>query len=217
MHSTRPSPRPPSAADAMRRPLPYLTPLLLVAAGVGVLTMVSGGGKEADKQAQKQEDQKKQDEKKKDEDKQEEIADVKKLPPAEGDDKEVIETLRKFGGAQIEQDEKAPGKPVVRVSMRGNLFGDEQVAVLKGLKGIKTLDLAFTGISDKALDTVKELTTLTSLSLDRTRVGDAGLQKIADLTKLESLSLGACQVTDKAGDVLAKFTALRSLRLDSAS
>src|SRR5262249_60636556 len=107
------------------------------------------------------------------------------------------------------------GEAVVLVWMRGGMVTDEYVAMLKGLKNLWTLELDFTAITEKALDTVKEFATLESLSLDRaTKVGDAGLEKLAGLTKLQSLSLTACNLSDKAGDVLAKFTALRSLRLD---
>src|SRR4051794_38871916 len=138
MNSVKTSPKSPSAANAVRRWLPYAIPLVLVAGAAVAFALMSGGGKGGEKEEAREGEKlpKKEEE------------EGRKLPPAEGDDREVIEALRKqLGGVRIEQDDKAKGKPVVLVSMRGNFVTDEYVALLKGLKGLRTLELAFTLIT----------------------------------------------------------------------
>src|SRR5262245_55539915 len=136
MNSTRPSPRPPSVADAVRRRLPWLVPILLVAVGVTALAFFAGGGKgkERDDPADDRQEEKKPEVAEAQPKPEEITAQEKKPAPAQGDDKEVIEKLRKLAGVSLEQDEKAKGKPLVRVSMRGGIFSDEHVLMLKGLK-----------------------------------------------------------------------------------
>src|SRR4051812_44439475 len=101
----------------LRRSLPVVIPALLLAGGVVLLAVLPSSDKKPDPSAKKEE--------RKDEQ-------IKADAVPEGDDKDAIEALRKFG-ARIEQDEKAKGKPVVSVTIRGGFVMDKDVAPLKGL------------------------------------------------------------------------------------
>src|SRR5579859_7265103 len=102
--------------------------------------------------------------------------------PLLADDAEdnAIYAITKLGGT-VTRDEKAKGNPVVEVYLSGPEVMDAAVKNLKELKGIHTLVLRDTEVTDKGLTELKKLTRLQSLDIrlskDRPRNGitDVGM------------------------------------------
>src|ERR1700722_459949 len=74
----------------------------------------------------------------------------------------AIDGLKKLG-ARIEYDDKAAGKPVVRVVLFGSLAGDKDVAPLRDLPTLRSLDLVATEVTDAGLVILKDLKELRSV------------------------------------------------------
>jgi hypothetical protein len=122
--------------------------------------------------------------------------------PLFADDAEdrAAKAVEKLGG-QVVRDDKDPAKPVVAVTMPQ--YGKVTYADLKGLealKGLKSLDLSscegLTGAAPGALAMLKGLQTL---NLDGTDVTDAGLKELAPLTGLKHVALYDCKDVTDAG------------------
>ncbi len=90
-------------------------------------------------------------------------------------------------------------------------FGD-------ALKGLRTLDLSNTQITDAGLEHLKGLTNLYSLRLDNTQITDSGLVHLKGLTNLRGiLWLSGTQVTDAGLEHLKKLTKLHFLHLSNTN
>jgi len=73
---------------------------------------------------------------------------------------------------------------------------DGDLAHLKGLTGLRELDLGYTKITDAGLAHLKGLTGLRELNLRHTKITDAGLAHLKGLTGLRKLYLVGTQFTD---------------------
>ena len=90
---------------------------------------------------------------------------------------------------------------------------DAGLAYLKGLKELQSLDLSYSEITDDGLAQLSDLKGLQYLDLSRTRVTDAGLVHLKDLTGLQSLNLARTIVTDAGLVHLKGLVQLQSLDL----
>ncbi len=88
------------------------------------------------------------------------------------------------------------------------------MSYIKGLSGLKELDLTCTMIGDAALANIQRLTGLKELNLMGTKVTDAGMESISELTNLECLSLRGAKVTDAGLVYIRRLTNLRELGVD---
>lgn len=88
--------------------------------------------------------------------------------------------------------------------------GDVDLVFLKNLKGLRSLDLMDTEITDAGLVHLKDLRGLQTLNLGGTKVTDAGLVHLKGLTGLQSLTLYDTKVTDQG---LAHLKGMKDLRL----
>jgi hypothetical protein len=118
---------------------------------------------------------------------------VPTLRADEAEDKAVA-FVQKLGG-KVERDEKAPGKPVVAVSLTFIKVKDAELKELAPLKNLHTLDLTGTQVGDVGLKGLAPLKNLHELQLGGTQVGDAGLKELAALKNLKFVDLGATKVT----------------------
>jgi hypothetical protein len=96
-----------------------------------------------------------------------------------------------------------------RLEVGGVRFGDDDLAMLKGLPYLRTLSLRATLVTDKGLEHLKPFENLQALSLMSTGIGDAGLKHLGSLTTLEDLDLDRTAISD-AG--LQHLKGLRNLR-----
>ena len=115
----------------------------------------------------------------------------------EAEDKAVA-FVEKLGG-KVTRDDKAPGKPVVRVSMYSTKVSDAGLKDLAALRGLTTLDLSVTKVTDAGLKELAALKGLTTLNLRGTKVTDAGLKELVALKGLTTLNLAYCPQVTGAG------------------
>lgn len=123
--------------------------------------------------------------------------------------------LAKARGAHARIEAVQPGSPLLRVEFPGDAqITDADVVALQAIGGhVAHLDLAGTGISDRALAAVASMPRLVQLDLHETRVGDAGVAALAKLGELRSLNLFGTDVTDKGLASVARLAKLRAVYL----
>jgi hypothetical protein len=112
----------------------------------------------------------------------------------------VIKTLK----GKFTLDDKADGKPVVKVSLHDCEATDKDLAALKGLVFVKSLDLGHCKITNAGLVHLKGMVRLEKLVLHDAKVGDAGLVHLKGLTSLKTLDVGDTDVTDAGVKELQK-------------
>jgi internalin A len=133
--------------------------------------------------------------------------------PDDAEDKAAA-LVERLGG-KFSRDEKAPGKPVVKVDLHYTLVSGADLRALAALKGLTHLDLSLNkGLGDAHLKELPALTNLTELNLEATSITDVGLKELAPLAKLASLDLTYTNVTPAALKTLAAFPNLTKLRLN---
>ncbi|HDZ20913.1 MAG TPA: hypothetical protein ENH78_06435, partial [Phycisphaerae bacterium] len=91
---------------------------------------------------------------------------------------------------------------------------DDDLAHLKGLTGLRMLNLSETTITDVGLAHLKGLTGLQRLSLDDTHITDTGLAHLKGMTGLRALNLWGTNITDAGLAHLKGLTGLQRLSLD---
>jgi Leucine-rich repeat (LRR) protein len=129
----------------------------------------------------------------------------------EAEDK-AVKAIEKLGG-QYGRDEKAKGKPIVRVFLLGPKVKDAGLKLLAGLKQLKLLNLQNTQVTDGGLKHLAGLKQLRSLLLFNAKVTDAGLKELAGLKQLRSLDFSKTKVTDAGLKHLAGLKQLQTLEL----
>jgi hypothetical protein len=85
----------------------------------------------------------------------------------------ALAVVKRLGGS-FRVDEEAPGKPIVMVDLRAGKTTDADLAQLKGLTRLQTLNLNLTKVTDAGLVHLKGMMQLEELGLGMTAVGDAG-------------------------------------------
>ena len=112
-------------------------------------------------------------------------------------------------GGEFQRDEQRPDKPVVRVRLNTTLVTDADLAELRGLTGLRVLDLSQTRITDAGLSHLGALRSLRTLYLTETGITDRGLVHLEGLADLDTLFLGQSALAD-AG--LAHLAGLKNLK-----
>ena len=117
--------------------------------------------------------------------------------------------------ARVERDEKALGRPIIKISFYGTGVTDAGLRNIKDLKNLKSLDLCYTKVTDVGISNLKDLKNLQSLNLSWTQVTNTGLSNLKDLKNLQSLDLGGHmpKVTDAGLKNLKELKNLQSLSL----
>ena len=95
---------------------------------------------------------------------------------ADAEDKAVA-FVEKLGG-EVTRDEKAPGKPVVTVTLAFTDVTDVGVKELAALKNLTTLSLRLTQVTDAGVKELAALKNLTTLHLFGTKVTDTGVKEL---------------------------------------
>lgn len=116
-----------------------------------------------------------------------------------GGQQRAFDDIKAFHG-KFETDDKAPGRPVVRVDFRYYELSDQEVAqVVKSLGAFPALiGLQFKSskLTDAGVSNFKRLPQLRALTLENAVLTDAGLAHLKSLTYLEELNLKGTRVTD---------------------
>lgn len=91
---------------------------------------------------------------------------------------------------------------VRKVYFTNSKMTEADLAHLKAMPNLTSLDLEDTPITDASLIHLRTLTGLRYLHLDRTKVTDAGLKHLAVLTKLRQLDIRGTKVTQQGAETL---------------
>jgi hypothetical protein len=98
------------------------------------------------------------------------------------DESQAIAKIEMLGG-KVTRDESSPGRPMIGVSFQvSNKFDDGCMHTLSALRGLDSLDLFHTQISDAGLKEISGLKNLVTLGLMSTAITDAGLKELPRLT-----------------------------------
>jgi internalin A len=81
-------------------------------------------------------------------------------------------------------------KNLKRLNLRGTRIFDGTPAILSGLTGLESLDIAYTQVTDNGLDALVPLIHLKELSIGRSKLGKNALEVLRLLPTLEYLDLG---------------------------
>jgi internalin A len=118
-------------------------------------------------------------------------------------------------GYKVVRDENDPAKPVIEVSLsNGGSDADENLRKVATLKGLQTLDLSVSGVTNAGLKELAPLQRLKTLKIGDGghRVSDAGMKDVAALKGLENLDLHHnLDLTDASVKELVGLSKLQSL------
>jgi hypothetical protein len=109
----------------------------------------------------------------------------------------------------VAREVEAQGIPGLRL----RVASDADLAHLRDLKGLRSLDLSTRNVTDAGLAHLKELKGIQTLDLSHTKASDAGLAHVKDLSGLQTLRLECTQLTDAGLAHLKALKALQSLHL----
>ncbi len=119
----------------------------------------------------------------------------------------AIGFVQRLGGT-VELDDKAKGKPIVRVDLEFKDLTDAGMKELVPFKHLKDLQISSTKVTDAGLKEVATFKELKSISIAHTKVTDAGLKELTGLKELVWLDLDFTLVTDVG---LKQLTGLKQL------
>lgn len=106
---------------------------------------------------------------------------------------------------------------ILEIYLRGPKVIDEDLQLLRGLKGLQKLELTGASLTDAGLSELSGLTDLFILHLSETQVGDVGLESLQSLKSLGILSLNETQVTGRGMVHLQTLPALERLFLNDTA
>ncbi len=92
---------------------------------------------------------------------------------------------------------------------------DTDLASIRKLTGLRSLDLTDTDVSDASLMHLQELTALQWLRLWYTQISDAGLAHLRTLRRLQVLLIGSTEIGDTGLEHLSEMTTLQVLDLSN--
>jgi internalin A len=96
------------------------------------------------------------------------------------------------------------------------LVSDQGMAVMKGWRRLKRLNLRGTKVTDSTLQFLNGVTSLEALDIGFSQVTDSGLAQLNALSNLKELSIGGNKLTDAGLQALRQMPALTSLDLSGA-
>jgi hypothetical protein len=143
--------------------------------------------------------------------------------------------IRELGAKLVERSD-AKGRKTVRVTMygpvkrkellkrlrsienlelvlSGSRIDDDSLKGLEHLRGLRSLDLRFTGVGDEAVKSAVQLKPLQRLYLSGTKVTDGGLAHLKTASGLTTLYLSNTAVTDTGLVALRSVSGLKMLSL----
>ena len=107
----------------------------------------------------------------------------------------------------------APFVKLRNLDLSYNLFTDEGMEGLAGLKELRRLFLRESLVTDEGLRHLQNVTSLEELDLSGARVGDKGIENLRGLRNLRRLNILGARATDVSMDTLAALSNLEVLNL----
>jgi hypothetical protein len=119
------------------------------------------------------------------------------------DEAAAVQAVEKLGGG-IARDYKAPGQPVIGVTLKGPQITDAVLKDLADLKDLRSLNLLQTQVTAEGMKELKRFKQLRRINFCGTRVTDAGLRELKECCRLEAVYLYGSRVTDAGLDDLSQ-------------
>jgi Leucine-rich repeat (LRR) protein len=102
---------------------------------------------------------------------------------------------------------------VVWVKLDETKVTDDDLRLIGKLRGVTSLSLNFTAISDQGLAQIAQMSQLKYLGLSRTRITSRGIRDLAEMKDLQNLHIDGTQVDDGGLETIGSFANLRMLGL----
>ena len=144
------------------------------------------------------------------------------VPSASGQDEEgvtveysaadnaAVEKIRKSGGAVLEVAQN-DNRLNVAFHLSTEEIGNDQLALVKDLGFIVSLNMRGTAVDDKGVANLGGCSGLQRLHLEKTKITDAAIKHLAPLSGLEYLNIYGTAVTDAAIDDIAALKGLKKV------
>lgn len=147
------------------------------------------------------------------------IAEIKRLrgtfSPRRLTQQEFLKTRRERRGPPRNNTEP---RPVARVEMAGEQFGDEQLKLLKYIPTLESVYISNASVTDAGMKELKALPKLTTLTLycqpGGPKITDAGIRDLEEMTSLTGLYLSEVVVTEQGFRALTYLSNLENLMVD---
>jgi len=125
-------------------------------------------------------------------------------------DKAAVEKIRESGGAVLEVAQN-DNRLNVAFHLATEDIGNDQLALVKDLGFIVSLNMRGTAVDDKGIANLGSCSGLQRLHLEKTKVTDAAIKHLAPLSGLEYLNIYGTEVTDAAIDDIAALKGLKKV------
>jgi len=125
-------------------------------------------------------------------------------------DKAAVEKIRESGGAVLEVAQN-DNRLNVAFHLSTEEIGNDQLALVKDLGFIVSLNMRGTAVDDKGVANIGGCSGLQRLHLEKTKVTDAAIKHLAPLSGLEYLNIYGTAVTDVAIDDIAALKGLKKV------
>ncbi len=138
------------------------------------------------------------------------LAQEKEAPKAQHGpaEEKAIARIRQLGGLALEVAQNDPSMEVSYQQIDGKIT-DEEMALLKDLKDLVSLNLRGKDVTDEQLAPLAGITSLKRLHLERTKITDKGTPNLKGLVNLEYLNLYGTDVSDAS---LPNFEDMKKLK-----
>jgi hypothetical protein len=120
--------------------------------------------------------------------------------------------VKELGGSAL-RDEKAEGRPIIRIHLKDRKLSPDDMRILAACRQLAALELFSCPVAPDALKELAPLQKLQRLELNTCGVTDAGLEALAGLTQLENVFLLGNPITDAGVKHLAGMKKLQWLNL----
>ena len=125
-------------------------------------------------------------------------------------DKAAVEKIRESGGAVLEVAQN-DNRLNVAFHLSTEEIGNEQLALVKDLGFIVSLNMRGTVVDDKGVANLAGCSGLQRLHLEKTKVTDAAVKHLAPLSGLVYLNIYGTEITDAAIDDIAALKGLKKV------
>jgi hypothetical protein len=112
-----------------------------------------------------------------------------------------------------------PPKPIARVQMAGEQFGDDHLKLLKYIPTLENVYVSNTSVTDAGIKDLKVLPRLKTLTINvltrPAKITDAGVKELGDISTLAGLYLGGVPITEECFASLARLRELEAFSYSS--
>ena len=124
----------------------------------------------------------------------------------------AVEALKELG-AVIVVDAKSPGKPPIRLMLKGDTVTDKCLDHVLALSKLQEIEFNDTAVSGAGVKRLKGLPNLRDLILRNSILDDDDLENLEELTNIRKLTMNDNRITGSGLKYLKKLSKLKYLHL----